>query len=357
MRSQRYFAGLHAPPCSLTKSSRNCLLAASQISPHHQHAALSLRSQTQCRYLQASTSAQLSKAFSQLDFMTNSRSSPANVVPTPMTQEPREAAQRSGSRKVATAAAQPQSAMQLTDTQEISTKLEEQHIGKAVPSSSELVVETSGLATALDLNGSRDGKRKRPRKTAAQGGLQGPATPEMERAPGRAETPNAGALAALARAIRAVKGVPRKAAQRKKEAAAAAAAAEDAMPVIPLAGGSKLRGRRAKTAPSVIEAAVKTEAEEERPTPCTSAVAQQKKGRGNAAGKTAAGTGAETVAVDVSTPVKKPRASRKKPAAVAEDAEAGVSSKFFHAPFPTFILAPSFLLDHLEYFFFGEAGC
>lgn len=231
------------------------------------------------------------------------------VIPTPM---------RSKSRKGTTAASAP-----VAVRQAIAVQPEQPPAArKAKGSQPEIVVETSGLRTALELTGSAEPKTKRARKGAKPAAVAGPATPALERARSRpvadADSPQdkkAEALAALASALRAVRAAPGKGKQGQQEGATAVAG--EGMPPIPLAERFKGRARRAKTAPSDLEAMVK--AEEEGVLPKSAAEAPQKKPRKRAVKGTAASAAIEGDAAppvpDLVVPAKKPRAPRKKPAA------------------------------------------
>ena len=214
------------------------------------------------------------------------------------------ALKRSKVRKGATAAAPAaEAARQAEDSQGVRVK-------------PEILVETAGLARALELTGTAEPKKKRARKGGEPAAVTGPATPALARARSRpvadADSPQdkkAEALAALASALRAVRAAPGKGTQPQQRGAAGVAA--EGMPGIPLAERVTGRAKRAKTAPSDLEAVLKTEES-------TLAEAPQKKVRKRAV-KGAAPAAIEgdvaPATSDSATPAKKPRAPRKKPAA------------------------------------------
>ncbi len=236
---------------------------------------------------------------------------------------------RSKGRKPA-AAAVPNAARDAGSAQISNLILEQHHISEsAEPPQPEIVVETAGLAKALELTGSAEPKKKRARKGADTVTVSAPATPALERArsrpvgdAGSPQQAKAEAHAALASAIRAMQVAPRKGSKQQQEQGTAVAA-ED-MPVIPLAERVKGRARRAKTAPLALEAAVRPEEGKALPIGAAEEAAP-KKARKRAVKGTAAATATEAevapAASGVAVPAKKPRAPRKKPAANGDAAQ------------------------------------
>jgi hypothetical protein len=251
--------------------------------------------------------------------------------------------ERSKSRKGTTAASAPVAVRQAIGVQPEQPPAAK----KAKGSQPEIVVETSGLATALELTGSAEPKTKRARKGAKPAAVAGPATPALERARSRpvadADSPQDKkdqALAALASALRAVRAAPGKGKQGQQEGATAVAG--ESMPPIPLAERVKGRARRAKTAPSDLEAMVK--AEEEGVLPKLAAEAPQKKPRKRAV-KVAASAAIEGDVAppvpDLVVPAKMPRAPRKKPAAT----QAAAAEQPEELVILALLMAPDVLLE------------
>ncbi len=242
-------------------------------------------------------------------------------------------------RKPATAAAASEPAMQDNNLHEVGVKLEGQHITNGASQPHKMVVETAGLATALELTGSAEPKNKQARQKPSATAVVGPATPAIEHAPSRAAAEakslieeRKAVMAAVAAAMRGAGAKPKKeSVQQQKQPDTVAPVG---MPIIPLAERVKGRARRTKTAPSALEIHVKAEDDGELEAG-TAAEAQAKKPRKRAAKNVVCDAAdeshaAEAEIAEAAVPAKKARAPRKKPAAAAEEKEVPVRPLYVH---------------------------
>ncbi|BDA43287.1 probable UV DNA damage endonuclease at C-terminar half [Coccomyxa sp. Obi] len=190
----------------------------------------------------------------------------------------------------------------------------------------------AGLATALELTGSAEPKKKQARRKPDASTVVGPATPALEHAPSRAAAEAKSILEERKAVMAAVAAAMRGAgAKSKKGSMQPDTAATEGMPSIPLAERVKSRARRTKTAPSALDIPLKAEDDGQLETGIA-AEAQPKKDRKRALKKVvseapAESHAAEAAVAEAAAPVKKARAPRRKPAAVAEDEEAAGEAK------------------------------
>ncbi|CAL8468727.1 g8267 [Coccomyxa elongata] len=253
-----------------------------------------------------------------------------NVPMTPVNTAPK----NKRARKPATAAAASEPATQDNNLHEIGVELEGQHISNGASQPHELNVETAALATALELTGSAEPKKKQARRKSDATAVVGPATPAIEHARSRAAAEaksvieeRKAVMAAVAAAMRGAGAKPKEDSmqQQQQQQQKQPDTVAEGMPIIPLAERVKSRARRTKTAPSALEISVKAE-DDGQLEAGTTADAQPKKPRKRAANNVvcdAAGEShaAEAEVAEAAVPAKKARAPRTKPAAIAEEKE------------------------------------
>ena len=230
------------------------------------------------------------------------------------------------SRSAGAAAAAPEPTPQVCLLHGVGVKLEGQHISNGASQPHEVVVETAGLATALELTGSAEPEKKQARRKPGTTAVEGLATPALEHAPSQAATETKrlieerkAVMAAVAAAMRGAGAKPKRGSMQQESHPDAVTT--EGMPAIPLAERVKSRARRTKTAPSALEDLVKTEDGGQLDIG-TTPEAQSKLARRRAAKKVEPEAAAELDAVQATVeaegPAKKARAPRKKPPAVAE---------------------------------------